>query len=169
MIMRKKLIFMLLGIAALAGCGGGGSDSPNIDVVDKYVGTWSKCDSLLGLPPALKSQYIITKLSVDSVHITYRTLGYAIDPTCTLGGFPTVVLDEAAATHKGTKTVSAKTVDKLDLSYTKRNLLSADPANIDKDIGFVNGNELSLGAIGGSNDAEGYPTGLNSLRTYTKQ
>lgn len=167
--MRKKLMVAMLGIAALAGCGGGGSDNPNIDVVDKFLGTWSKCDSVFGLPPALKSEYIITKLGVDSVHITYRTLAYALDPTCTLGGFPTVVLDEATATHKGTKTVDGKTVDKLDVGYTKRNLLNADPANIDKDIAFVNGNELSLGAIGGSNDAEGYPTGLNSLRTYTKQ
>jgi hypothetical protein len=162
----------------LAACGGGGttvtpSSTTGVDLVGKYVGTWSTaCGgpvtiTATGAVSSSKQTVVIKKVSDSSFSAEGGSVDY-VGAGCTGTGTPVVGETGASVfTVVGTKTVSNTTptgtdaVDKL--TYPASATTSA------KDIIFLNsaGPTLQRGDTSSAKDADGFPTLVFSQR-FTK-
>lgn len=161
----------VLALAFLAGCGGGGDSSTAADTggtggtggttptaADKYVGTWSGCFSSGSGTGSHRESVTITRTGDASASFVFTGSDYAAagctgTPTATDTGSGTIALS-------GTKTIGTDTVDKGVITD------SGKPA--EKQVFLVKGTgpiTLSTGRgvnDGGTLDADGYPTTLDT-------
>jgi hypothetical protein len=179
----KNLISMISAVSALAllaSCGGGGdgstapsttattapttttststSTSTSADVADKYVGTWVGC-SAAGSGSQQETD-VISKQNATTIGATVSNVSFAA-PGCS-GPAGTTKNQIGTAVFVGTKTIGTSTVDEV---------IFTSGANVQKNVVLATATTLTFGVqaqSGGTVDADGYPTTLDS-GSLTKQ
>ena len=178
----KKLISLVSSIsvvALLAACGGGGDDglatatpstttttpatTTTTGAAAKYVGTWVGCFPN-GTNASTRETLVLTQQGPDSLSTASTETSFAAASCGGAAGTTKTSSDTAALA--GTKTIGTDTVDKVIVTQKDR------PPQ--KQVLLVKGTApamLFVGkglADGGTVDAEGYPTTLDSLG-FSKQ
>ena len=178
----KKLISLVSGmsvVALLAACGGGGDDGPatatpstttttpatttTTTAAAKYVGTWVGCFPN-GTNASSRETLVLTQQGPDSLSGATTKTNFA---AASCGGAAGITkTDSSTVALAGTKTIGADTVDK--------GILTQKDQPPQKQVLLVKGTAPAMlfsgkgPEDGGTVDAEGYPTTLQSLG-YSKQ
>lgn len=173
--MRLRGFIPVLATAVLVACGGGGDDSGSsssdssglADVADKYVGTWVMC--VAGYPSSADSTKVTmvgTKTAATSISYTYNESEHLGSTACAGTGTPGYS-ELGSIEYTGSKTVGTDVVDMGEATITSDNDSSTSEPRIEKDISLVSGTTLYYGddSVG----ADGYPTALFTLLSFTKQ
>jgi hypothetical protein len=149
-------------------CGGGGDDAAPAANADKYVGSWGICEPVTGATNGVlsgRTSFVFAKTSSTALSMSLDYTFYKA-ASCAGAIFSTAAgVATGTVTLNGTKTVGADTVDRLNFVSTSKDIPELNGSF--KDIGFITGNTLKLGASSAA-DAEGYPTALDSS-VFTKQ
>ena len=173
----KKLISLVSGmlvVALLAACGGGGDDGPatatpstttttpttttTTAAAAKYVGTWVGCFPN-GTNASSRETLVLTQQGPDGLSAASTETNFAA-ASCG-GAAGTTKTNSATAALAGTKTIGTDTVDKGIVTQKDR------PPQ--KQVLLVKGTAPAMlffgkqSEDGGTVDAEGYPTTLESL------
>jgi hypothetical protein len=161
----SKVVFLTVATATLVACGGGGgSSSPaaTADVVDKYVGTWVAC--VASGASSIKETNIEVKANTTTLSYTFIQESFS-NTTCSGVANAGTYTETGTINFVGTKTVGADTVDKVVGTI----ITPAASASTAKSISLVSGNTLRIGTDSSPDDAEGFPTALDTVYVYIKQ
>ncbi len=183
-LMRKPTLTRMASLVSAAGaalliaaCGGGGGTATTTaaDPVDKYLGTWGTTACFVDAATGVSfNNTVFTATKIDATRASFTTTasGFA-NPSCTAPPAATLSLTETAV-HDGTATVDGKTVDRftntnVTFTVTDATGTTTTPFPDDKDIAFVNGNQLQFGDGTSPPDAQGYPTALDTTFVLTRR
>ena len=145
--------------AGLVACGGGG-DAPAASAgpSDKYIGSWGTC--LFTGPGTISASAVFTFTRIDATRANYTLTATGFgNPDCT-GPVPgAMVTQSGTVSIDGTGIADGKPIEKI----------TTTAAGVsDKDIVYLNGNQLQFGN-GTPVDADGYPTTLDTSVVFTRQ
>jgi hypothetical protein len=156
-----KLCFLALATASLLTACGGDSAAPAApvanDPADKYVGTWVRCNKLnltVNGDNSFTDEGVITKAGASSYQVVAARNSF-VSANCT--GTASPVVGESATTVYtivGSATASGVAADKV--TYP------AGPGLTNKDLIYVNGNQLQEGNLSSTKDADGFPSELTT-------
>lgn len=169
---RLTVLLSACALTLATACGGGGDTTATTttttatpsdttataSAVDKYVGSWSGCFAR-GTGSG-RETLTITKTGETTGSFTFSGSAYA-SADCS-GASTGSETGSGTATFKGTKTIGADTVDKID---------SLEASVVEKQVLLIKNGQLVSGvsaADGGSVDSEGYPNTLDT-EPLTKQ
>ena len=133
---------------------------PEASPVDKYVGTWSHCFTE-GTGSA-RDTFTIVKTGTFTGSSTGTDTRYASSATCSGAATSSKATSGNTITWRGTKTLGADTVDKIEL--VEQGVLGKTVVVIKNGLLFT-GRDVR---DGGSLDSEGYPTSLDP-NSYSRQ
>lgn len=152
----KRVISGLALVALVTACGGGDDDEPPF-TADKYVGTWTMCTPTGATTSEKETIVLVRGTAINTLDfISTNTAHFAAD--CT-GFFGTPQTETGTVTFNGTKVIGVETVDRAFIAsggLGEKQVLVVRPTIPQT---------LAVGRTasdGGTLDADGYPTTLES-------
>jgi hypothetical protein len=160
-----KLSLLSLIAATLVACGGGDGDGDG-DAADKFAGTWGQCVPVTGTPGLLsvRSVFVYTKTGANNLTMSINGTGYSAANCAGTKLNTTNGIATGTVVINGTKVINGQTVYRFDTNSVSS--VASLNGNF-KDVALITGTTFTFG--NGANDAEGYPTVLDSTGVFTKQ
>lgn len=150
--------------AGLAACGGGGDEASSPAAMEKYLGTWTTCQSAAGSVISVKVNFTLAKASDTTATIVQTHDNYEFTNTCSGEPVRTIRSKGTVAFVGGTQ-VGADAADKVDIELIVEPATASDGKSkwlyaIRPDGRLYGG--ISKGLPGASFDAQGYPSAIDT-------